>query len=228
MKLTLKNYQKGFTLIEVMVVIAVLGVIGIVLSDLLTRAFSGSDKTRLLARVKNNGQSALNIIDQTIRGSDVVVCPAYGVSDPNNSLVVRGKDGAYVRFRYQPQTASPLVNGVIYKLTFSPAILERIDPDNLPIKLCQAQALSDDNGTMLTFNGTANGEVAITDIDLINGVSVSNVTAQPVFKRLQSGGFADVVEVKFLLSPGLSTGGGIENTLGGAGSVLFQTSIQLR
>lgn len=89
-----KSNQKGFSLLEAIVAISVIGVMGFVVATVITRSFKASDKTQLLGLVKQNGQNALNILESTIRNSGVAC-----ISDTQDLITVIKKEGLF-RFRY--------------------------------------------------------------------------------------------------------------------------------
>ena len=64
MEVTMK---KGFTLLELLMVVSLLGLVLIVVSGLLGSMFSGSGKSRALQAVKENGQFALSTMERTSR-----------------------------------------------------------------------------------------------------------------------------------------------------------------
>src|SRR5581483_2921226 len=74
LKFEIPTMQSGFTLIEVLVVASILGVIGYMMSDILSRSLQGSQKTAVITTSKQNGQVVLDNLTEVIRNSDQVVC----------------------------------------------------------------------------------------------------------------------------------------------------------
>ena len=82
--------KKGFTLVEILVVIAILSVLGVLILTIFTRTLRGSNKSQIIGKIKQNGQSVLEQMDKTVRNSDKVVCVIS-----SNLVVV--KNGIYTR-----------------------------------------------------------------------------------------------------------------------------------
>lgn len=59
--------KKGFTLLELLVVVSLLGLMLISVTGLLGSIFSGSGKSQALQAVKQNGQFALSTMERTTR-----------------------------------------------------------------------------------------------------------------------------------------------------------------
>ncbi len=87
--------RSGFTLVEIMVVMAIVAIVGIILVMIFANTLRGSSKAQILSVIKQNGQAVLGIMDNTIRNADNVVCP----STSGDTLVVV-KNGIYTRFRF--------------------------------------------------------------------------------------------------------------------------------
>jgi prepilin-type N-terminal cleavage/methylation domain-containing protein len=102
------SYLKGFSLIEVVIAISVIGLLGLILTTIMSRSFKAGDKTKLLSQVKQNGQLALNVMDEAIKSSEAVVCVGKTFAgNPNNDVItLQKKDGSLVRFRFVQKTQS--------------------------------------------------------------------------------------------------------------------------
>ena len=89
--------KNGFTLIEMLIVIAVLSVVTVLVLVIFTRNLRANNKSQIVLSIKHNGQAALETIDKTIRNSYGIACPTSpGVSQ---SIAIRTGDGQYSRFR---------------------------------------------------------------------------------------------------------------------------------
>ncbi len=75
-----KLSNRGFTLAEILVVIGVMSIAGLMIALVFQRTISGGNKAQILSYTKQNGQTALEIIDKTIRDSDNIFC--WVVSSP--------------------------------------------------------------------------------------------------------------------------------------------------
>lgn len=107
------NKINGFTLIEMIVVVAILGIILVTLSSTLFSILSGSSKSEVANIVKQNGEYVISVIDQTVRGGrDIVVSP------DGSSITVVNPDGngtttqiACVADRFElTKTSSPTIS----------------------------------------------------------------------------------------------------------------------
>src|SRR5579884_4155589 len=109
--------QSGFSLIETMVVIGVLAIIGVIMADILKRTITTDTKTELTGAIKNNGDKALNTMDNTIQFAERVVCvDKFDASALNNDTIVVVKNGTYTRFRFVKPSAGK--NGYLLEDVF--------------------------------------------------------------------------------------------------------------
>lgn len=193
--------QAGFSLIEALIVIGILAILGLILTTLLSRTIKGGNKTQVISTIKQNGQTALNIIDTTIRGADQVICIDQ-YQNPSDTIVILKKD-IFTRIRFYPTSStqtSPCfsVNGCIasdHPQVASPDELQGVN------NICtQDQS----NSTILT------------DTNQSSGVSVKSGG----FARNLSPGSKDIVKIDFILSPA--------NQAEPGNQVDFSTTVELR
>jgi len=69
--------QKGFTLVEIMVVVVIFGIMGIVASNSLFSLLRGASKTEILKEVKQNGDYTLSVMEFKIRNAKEVLTTTY-------------------------------------------------------------------------------------------------------------------------------------------------------
>lgn len=99
--------QKGFTIIEILVVIAVMGVVGVIITEIFFNTLKGSSKANLISKIKQNGQSAMELMDKTIRNADAVVC----INETSRNIVTVQKNGVYTRFVFKfPSTGNGYIS----------------------------------------------------------------------------------------------------------------------
>lgn len=211
----LKYSNSGFTLVEILVVIAVIAIIGTILVAIFTNTLKGSSKSQILSVIKQNGQAVLENMDKTVRGADDVVCPfvipPVTTADSTNLVILSG--GIYTRYRFTAPTGTD--NGLIQQ-------------DN-PIKQTDVATGKEETDTAF-FNRVCTPDDPMTQLTQISiltdanpqmGVSVEN----GLFTRRTEPGFKDSVTVKFTLGPGTQAP---STVTGQIDPVNFQTTVQLR
>ena len=197
--------KKGFTLVEILVVIAILSVLGVLILTIFTRTLRGSNKSQIIGKIKQNGQSVLEQMDKTVRNSDKVVCVIS-----SNLVVV--KNGIYTRYRFIPPTSS--ANGLIQQ--DNPA-KQNVQDSNPPSE----ETDSEFKNRVCTIDDSMSEALIITDTNLQTGVSVEN----GLFTRDSPAGFLDQVTISFVLKPAVNAS---QAVAGQIDPVSFQTTIQLR
>ncbi len=202
--------QMGFSLVETLVVIVILMVLGFLLSDLLIRTFRGGTRTELGGNIKQNGQSALTIMDSTIRNSDAVVCTGKwaGLTFPTDTITVATK-GVFTRFRFTAPTQT--ANGLLQQ--DNPTLT---DPSKANL-LC-----SDPTFGILT------NPSSLTDTNTSSGVSVVGTSSTDYFIVNHVAGYKDTVMINFDLSPAIGAGSSSEKTIGVNNKLNFSTTVGLR
>lgn len=205
--------NKGFTLAEILVVMAITAIVGTILVAIFTNTLRGSNKSQILAVIKQNGQAALENMDKTIRNADNVICPKIispATSASSDTLVIV-KNGLYTRFKFILATSSQ--NGMIQQ--DQPVQSTAEDNDKSNIEFFLRTICVDPMGT------DSPGVVTLTDTNTQSGVSVEN----GLFTRDQQSGSNDSISIRFELVPGITAP---EIIRGQIDPVTFQTTIGLR
>lgn len=181
--------SKGFTLVEALLSITILGVMGIIMANLLSQSFQLNSKSQLISKIKQNGQNALSIIDESVRNADSIVCPTPTQTTSNNAILVTAKNGTYTRFNLHLQQTN--VNGYIGKEVFG-NYAEYCDYAKVPIITSQEIVLTDNSDLLYsvsiksgTFTSNAVNNVTI-NFDLGSAVNaprgVSNQSSNVHFQ----------------------------------------------
>jgi prepilin-type N-terminal cleavage/methylation domain-containing protein len=228
---TLKNSQKGFTLVEVLVVALIIGVVGYLMADIVTRSLAGSQKTVVIGNTKQNGQVAMDAISNVIRTSESVACLDDNWSSSGgtgHAIVLYTHDGRYVRFIFNVGDASH--NGYFTQDVLNTStLLLNGDPygainDTTSVhRLC-----STDSSTGVPLSSAV---TVLTDRDVNSGVNICTVVptatcTQPIFTVLRSPGTADTVTIQFNVSQAVRADSGFQNNL--VTPTQFRDTIQLR
>lgn len=204
--------KSGFTLVEIIVVMAITAIVGTILVTIFTNTLRGSNKAQILAVIKQNGQAVLENMDKTIRSSDNVAC----VTPSGNTLVIV-KNGTYSRYRFFAPVGA--VNGNIQQDNPAKPTPPAVNSD---ISLFINALCTDDTDPLV-------GSITLTDTNTQTGVSVeciaSDCSTYPIFHKDPAAGYRDQVTVKFILSPGISAPAVISSQID---PVVFQTTIGLR
>lgn len=198
---------KGFTIIEILVVMAILALVGVLVLIIFTQALRGNNKAQVLSAIKKNGQTVLETMDKTIRDADNVVC----VSNDSYTIVVADKTGAYIRFQFKPATA--ISNGLINEDNpIRPATESIVDFAN---NVCNESPIS---------------SVPITDTGLQTGASIQTLSSCNndtgyLFNKNPQAGFKNIVTICFQVAPPV----GVSSFLAGQiDAVPFSETIELR
>jgi len=104
--------KSGFTLIEILVVVGILGIIAVIASNVFFTTLRSSGKTKALTTVKQNGDYALSVMERLIRDSQEVMTNSAGqyCVAGMKKIKVKRIDGTEVEFACEEEGT---VNGRI-------------------------------------------------------------------------------------------------------------------
>lgn len=210
----------GFTIAELLVVMAILTVIGGILTEVFVRSLQGSNKSQMITRIKQNGQNILGIIDQNTRNANNIVCPNIpaGSTTASADTLVTEKNGTYTRIRIiGPNSNGSLCdtvpNGQVCQDNPTPTITEQANLSLFINRVCRAD---DPLGV---------GTVALTDTNADTGVSVTPDPPPGSFKRDRKAGFKDTITVSFSIGPSPQAS---QILISQVETIPFKTTIELR
>jgi len=101
--------KNGFTLIEVMIVVGILGIIAVVGSGAFFSILRSSTKTKTLQIVKQNGDYAISVMERMIRNARVVTDPP--ISSTVSSITIKNPDGGETTFSCEGDPPTIASNG---------------------------------------------------------------------------------------------------------------------
>ena len=90
------DFEKGFTLVELLVTISIVAMVGVVASSTLFSLFRGASKSEILKEVKQNGETALSVMEQKVRNATSVLCTSLGGSQ--YFMTITNQDGTTTQF----------------------------------------------------------------------------------------------------------------------------------
>lgn len=196
--------EEGFTLVEALVAIAIIGIVGFILADLLLRGFRSTNKTQVIGTIKQNGQSVLNQMDQEIRGATYIICQNR-ITTPSPMIddLVINKSGEYIAYRIVAYTSS--TNGYISR--------SKLQVPTDPITPAESAAICTNISSYIT------DENKMTDQNPVTGVSVKSGSFN--WNKDSKGS----VGIEFTLGPAINAGSSPDQQ---SNDVQFKTTVQLR
>lgn len=215
-----RNSSNGFTIAEILVVMAIVAVVGTIMVVVFTNTLRGSNKSQMISAIKQNGQAVLDNMDKTIRNADDLVC--FPISPPGNTIVVV-QNGIYTRYRivFPDTVCADLVtetDGCIVQ----DHPTKQTDPNTLqletdPVFRNNVCSSSDP----MPRSGSSDHANILTDTNLRTGVKIDSGS----FTASKPGGYQAVISINFVLKPGVEAP---ESIAGQVDPITFQTSVGLR
>lgn len=92
----IKKRNKGFGLLEIMIAVAILGIIVVIGSNSFFSILRGSTKTKNLQLVKQNGDYALSVMERMIRNARMIIEPSS--DGTTNFITILNPDGGQTTF----------------------------------------------------------------------------------------------------------------------------------
>lgn len=93
-----QSFQRGYTLVEILVVVSLLATVGLIIAIVLYSTLRGGEKTNLIERVKQNGNYAISVFSREARFASFF----DGVSSDGSiysTSCVAGTKYPYIRFQ---------------------------------------------------------------------------------------------------------------------------------
>lgn len=94
----------GFTLIEVLMVVFLLGIIVIIGSNLFFSILKGASKAEIEKEVKQNGDYAMNVMERMIRNGQEILpnseVPSQTCTSPMTKIKIKNPDGKDTEFSF--------------------------------------------------------------------------------------------------------------------------------
>lgn len=212
-----KNYlqqsRAGFSLVELIVVVATVSLLGIIFTSTLIQSMRGQSKVNVANQVKQNGQVLLDSFSNEVRLANEAICTYTNPSPPGQQSLVVLRDGLYYRYTLVSPDPASGANGYFQK-EVSPTVTSNFDETTPLSSICS-----------LGFPATP-GPIKLSDTNSQTGVSLSPPVSGSVFSIGNDGGY-QTVTIQFRVSEGVRAGTFAENKVAPGGE-LFATAVELR
>ena len=93
-----KREESGFTLIEIIVMVAILGVLGVTISNIFITSLRSSIKSQRISELKEKGNSALSVMERMIREAKSIDSDCTAVGSVLGYIDITYKDDLQTRF----------------------------------------------------------------------------------------------------------------------------------
>lgn len=92
------NRRSGFTLLEVLITVVIVGVLSLSLSSMLISLFRSASKTETVKEVKQNGEYALSVMQLKIRNALDVTSDCSSFGPVNHNITILNQDDTTSNF----------------------------------------------------------------------------------------------------------------------------------
>ena len=153
--------KKGFSLVEILIVISIFSVIGILSTRIILLTMRGAKKSDSQVRVRENVNYALSIIERQIRNSEVVNC----ASSTSSQIIYTSLEGVASTFSCVSGSDSYILSGTsrltssdisITSCLFSCTQTNENDPPVMKVKI-----VAEDKNNTSVENGSVTVETEI-------------------------------------------------------------------
>lgn len=171
--------KKGFTLVEMLVVLAIFGTAMVVASDLFLRVTDTGRRVELLNRMQGEVRFALEKISREVRTGRIDY-PAYGgpIGAPSAILRMRNAQGAAISFSFRDDTIRIVSGGSDEPLLGAGIIIDQasfyIDPPRDPFSRNAQGAFDADTHPRVTIAFRVRGTGLLENTQLLVQTTVSS------------------------------------------------------
>lgn len=93
--------KSGFTLIEILIAVALIGVIGTIVTQVFFLGFKSQAKSEMLKEIKQNGDYTITVIEGMVRNaSDIIPVPTGKCNNNSDAFSIINSDGYMTTFIY--------------------------------------------------------------------------------------------------------------------------------
>jgi prepilin-type N-terminal cleavage/methylation domain-containing protein len=235
----MKKKEQGFSLIEILVVIAIVGLISGITATTFINIIKASNKSNIITEIKQNGDAVTNRLERIIRNAEEIsaigaknygvvgwnytINPQNGTCDANQCAIIiknTSANEAYTKIQFNTE----------YDRECNTAPFGPADQDTT---LFSPQIVCNGNIRMMTNNGpnalvelqtTTTAGQLLTNTELRSGVSVRKTLNKPLIEVRTAIGKPPLVYIRFTLAQGIKASSRIDSLA----EVPFESVISLR
>jgi len=164
-----KKARLGFTLVELLVVMAIVGILSTVIISILFSVLRGTNKTNSVTLIRQNGNYALNQMTRIVRSGTSIstATPCNGV--PGQRLDINQLDGSTTQLFCSPSNGiyytdasgkTTLIDKAVMTVSACTIVCEENATTSIPFvnilyTVTQYGTATSENAASVTFNGSA-------------------------------------------------------------------------